>query len=178
MTHRSDEILIVVDEDDNVVGKAPYSKVIAGKLITRGSNIIILNSLGKMFVHKRNRNLTIYGGMWDVKVGGSVGYPESYEEAAVRELREETGININEDELDFLFSTKYRSKIHNVNRKVFRIIYDGKMSLQESEVEEGRFISLDEAKKIVSEGKCSPSAKEVFEEYIKLCIAEKNIQKF
>ena len=42
MTHRIDETLFVVDENDNVIGKAPYSEVVSKKLITRSSNIFIL----------------------------------------------------------------------------------------------------------------------------------------
>lgn len=164
--HRKDEMLTIVDVEDNAIGKAPFSEVISKKLITRSSNIFILNSQGKIFVHKRNKNLNIYGGFWDVKVGGYVSYPESYEEAAVRELREETGINLTADKLEFLFRAKFRSNVHKTNRKVYRIIYDGKITLQKEEIEDGKFVSLKEAEKMAKEGLFSPSAKEVFERYI------------
>ena len=174
MVHRLNEILIVVDEDDNVIGKSPYSEVRKKGLITRSSNIFIFSSEGKIFIHKRNRQLSLYPGMWDVKVGGSVSYGESYEDAALRELKEETGIIATEEQLEYLFSTKFRSNEHNVSRKIFRIIYDGKMTLQKSEIEEGRFVSIKEAEKLVKDGLVSPSAKEVFERYL----AYLNKQKF
>lgn len=168
MTHRIDETLTVVDEDDNEIGKSPYREVISKKLITRSSNIFILNSEGKIFVHKRNRNLNIYPGMWDVKVGGFVSYPESYEQAAVRELREETGINLTADKLEFLFRAKFRSRVHNTNRKVYRISYDGKITVQKEEIEDSKFINLKEAKKMLKDGLFSPSAKKVLNDYLKL----------
>ena len=166
MTHIMDETLFVVDENDNIIGKAPYSEVRRKALITRASNIFILNSAGEIFVHKRNRNLNLYGGFWDVKVGGSVSYPESYEEAAVRELREETGIKISEDKLEYVLSAKYRSDVHNTNRRVYRIIYDGKITLQKEEIEEGKFVPISEIEEMIKANLVSPSAKQVFERYV------------
>lgn len=166
MTHRKDEILTVVDEDDNEIGKAPYSEIVSKKLITRSSNIFILNSQGKLFVHKRSSSLNLYPGMWDVKVGGSLSYPEGYEEAAVRELREETGINLTADKLEFLFRAKFRSNVHKTNRKVYRIIYDGKIIIQKEEIEDSKFVTLKDAEKMAKGELLSPSAREVFERYI------------
>ncbi len=155
----------VVDEDDNAVGKATWKEAHEKGLIFRAANVIMFNSKGMIFVHRRNRNLPTFAGMWDVKLGGIVDAGESYEEAARRELREEAGIR--NAKLEFIFPLKFRKGSYRNNRKVYKCVYDGKMKLQESEIEEGRFVAVEEAKKMMREGMLSPSAVAVFEEFLK-----------
>lgn len=98
-------------------------------------------------------------------MGGVVKAGESYEEAAKRELEEEAGIR--DAKLEYLFSTKFRGRQNNNNRKVFKCVYDEKMRLQPEEVESGRFMTVNEAKKMMAQGKLSPSAVHVFTEFLK-----------
>ncbi len=157
--------ITVVDEEDNVIGSGTYEVVVESGKIFRSANIMVFNQKGKLFVHRRNRNLPTFAGMWDVKLGGIVDAGEGYEEAALRELEEEAGIK--NAKLEFLFPLKFRKDGYNNNRRVYRCVYDGKMTLQESEIEEGRFIAVEEAKKMMSEGVLSSSAVAVFEEFLK-----------
>ena len=161
----SDEQIDIVDDRDTIVGKAHWKDVIEKGLLHRSANIMVFNSEGKIFVHRRADHLKLYGGMWDVKFGGHVSTGESYEDGARRELFEEAGIK--DTELIFLFVLAFRSKTNNANRKVFKCVYDGELKLQESEVAEGRFVSMEEVKKMLEVGKMSPSAANVFEEYMK-----------
>jgi|WetSurMetagenome_2_1015567.scaffolds.fasta_scaffold203254_2 isopentenyldiphosphate isomerase len=150
------EYIAVVDENDKVVGKATVPDILAKGLLHRSANVMVFNSKGELFVHKRNRNLGLYPGMHDVKFGGMVSYGESYEDAAKRELMEESGItNV---EIKFLFTMKTRSEKNNCNRHVFSCVYDGKLKLQETEVESGKFMSVEDAGKV----DLSPSAIDVF----------------
>ncbi len=159
------EQLTVVDEDDKVIGRATYDEVKAKGLINRAANIFVFNSKGELFAHRRAETLNLYPGMWDVKFGGLVRADESYEEAGLREMSEEagiTGVNIT-----FLFSQKSRRKENLTNRKVFRCTYDGKITLDKAEVAEGRFMKVKEAAKLMEEGKLSPSAEQIFMEFLK-----------
>lgn len=158
-------VLDIVDENDNVIGKAAYDDVISKGLIFRAANVIVFNSKGEIFVHKRNRNLQTFGGMWDVKLGGIVEAGESYEEAARRELEEEAGIK--NAKLELIFPLKFRKGSYRNNRKVYRCFYDGKMKLQESEIEEGKFVAVEEAGRMMNKKMLSPSALAVFEEFLK-----------
>lgn len=160
-----EELIDIVDDDDAVIRKATWKEMMDKGLLHRASNIFVFNSKGELFVHKRASILKLYPGMYDVKMGGVVRAGESYENAAKRELEEEAGIK--NAELNYLFSIKFRSDRNNNNRKVFRCVYDGKMKLQPEEVESGRFVTLKEAKKMMADGKLSPSAVHVFEELLK-----------
>ena len=159
-----EELIDVVDDDDNVVRQATWNEMHKKGLTHRSANVFIFNSNGEIFVHKRAKNLELYPGMHDVKMGGIAKAGESYEDAAKRELKEEAGIE--NSKLIYLFSFKFRSKQNNNNRKVFICIYDGKMKLQKEEVESGRFMTIAEAKKMQKEGMLSPSADSVFKEFL------------
>lgn len=161
----TDEMIDVVDDKDKVVRQVKWGEMHRNALIHRAANVLVFNSKGELFVHKRNSKLPLYPGMYDVKVGGIAKAGESYEEAAKRELEEEAGIK--NTKLKYLFSIKFRSSKDNNNRKVFRCVYDGKIKRQPEEVESGRFMAVDEAKKMMADGKLSPSAVHVFTEFLK-----------
>lgn len=159
------ELIDIVDDDDNVTGQATWEEMHKKSLTHRSANVFVFNSKGELFMHKRARGLPLYPGMHDVKIGGIAKAGESYWEAAKRELEEEAGIK--DTNLEYLFSIKFRSKNNNNNREVFRCVYDGKIKLQPEEVENGRFITIEEANKMMAEGKLSPSAVHVFREFLK-----------
>ncbi len=158
-----EEILVIVDEDNNVIGKKSRKEVEEKALLHRSANVIIENDDGDIFVHQRKKDKYWYGGMWDIKVGGAVAYGESYEVAAKRELYEESGIK--KVKLEFLFYERYRSDINNANRKVFRCLWNGPIDIQKEEIEQGKFMAIDEIKKM--QDKLSPTAKKVFKQYLK-----------
>lgn len=159
------EYLTIVDEDDNVIGKATYDELKAKKFIHRAANVFVFNSKGELFVHKRAENLNLYPGMWDVKFGGLVRADESYEEAALREMNEEAGIT--GVTLTDLFRQKSRRRENLTNRKIFQCTYNGEITLDKTEVAEGRFVKVEEAVKLMEEGKLSPSAEQIFREFLK-----------
>ncbi|MBI3051440.1 NUDIX domain-containing protein [Candidatus Woesearchaeota archaeon] len=160
-----EEYLDIVDEEDNVVRQATWKEMMDRKLLHRTANVFVLNSKGELFVHRRAEHLRLYPGLWDVKVGGSVRAGESYEDAGKREVMEETGAtNV---KLTEIFRIKYRKPEHNVNRCVFKCVYDGKIKIDETEVAEGKFTSIDDAKKMMADGKLSPSATDVFMRFLR-----------
>ena len=161
-----EELIDIVDDDDNIIRQATWDEMHKKGLTHRSANVFVFNSKGEIFVHKRAKNLALYPGIHDVKMGGIAKAGESYEDAAKRELKEEAGIE--NTKLNYLFSFKFRGKQNNNNRKVFKCVYDGKMKLQKEEVESGKFMTIAEAEKIREEGKLSPSADAVFKEFLKI----------
>jgi isopentenyldiphosphate isomerase len=157
--------IAVVDDDDNVIGKATWEEAHEKGMITRAANVLVFNSKGELFVHKRSGKLPTFPGMYDVKAGGIVDAGESYDETALRELKEEVGIE--SAELELLFFLKYRTPEHKNNRKIYQIVYDGELKLQEEEIESGKFMTIEEVKNLFSEGKVSASGQRVWEEFLK-----------
>ncbi|MBW2971083.1 NUDIX domain-containing protein [Candidatus Woesearchaeota archaeon] len=134
-----DEIFPVVDEQDQVIGSATKTKARDDNLLHRGAAVLLENSKGEIFVHKRTMTKEVAPGLYDVQVGGGVRFGESYEEAAKRELEEEVGIK--NPKLELLFDYRMRSARTNAWLRVFKCVYDGKLKLQKEEIEHGGFVS-------------------------------------
>jgi isopentenyldiphosphate isomerase len=87
------EYFEVVDEKDNVIGKARREECHSEtKLLHRSIGIIITNSKGEFLFQKRSMRKDTDPGRWVVGVGGHVDSGESYGRAAEREAAEEIGI--------------------------------------------------------------------------------------
>ena len=61
-----------------------------------------INSNNEILVSKRNINKKQYPGKWQMAVAGHVDKDESVLVTAIRETKEEIGIDINEDEISYL----------------------------------------------------------------------------
>lgn len=89
-----DELLDIVDEHDRVIGQKLRSEVYAHKLSNfRVVNAFLMNDEHKLWIPRRSANKRIFPLCLDASMGGHVAAGESYEQAFVRELREEVGID-------------------------------------------------------------------------------------
>lgn len=131
------EIVVIVDEKNNVIGAQTRSVMRKQGLIHRAAYILVFNSSGKIFVQKRTLSKDVYPGYYDVAAGGVVLHGETYEESAIRELEEELGIG--DVALTHLFDFFHKDANNRIWGRVYKCIYDGKMVLQEEEVESGSF---------------------------------------
>ncbi len=87
-----DEIYAVVDDRDQVVGKATRREIHQQGLLHRSVHIFVFNRHGQLYLQKRAMNKDQYPGCWDSSAAGHVDWGETYETAAMRELEEELGI--------------------------------------------------------------------------------------
>lgn len=88
----ADHLIDVVNEKDEVIGSELKSKKFELGFISRVVAIIVRDSNGKIIICKRGPHKTIDANMWDLSAFGNVDAGENYEQAAQRELWEETGI--------------------------------------------------------------------------------------
>lgn len=136
----TDEYVMVVDADNRPAGAAPRSRMRAQNLFHRAAYVLVFNSKGKLFRHRRTLTKDIYPGYYDIAAGGVVLAGETYEAAAARELEEETGIL--DTPLAFLFDMFFEDPKSRVFGRVFRCVFDGKITLQEDEIVHGAFLSI------------------------------------
>ncbi|MFC1812211.1 NUDIX hydrolase YfcD [Thermodesulfobacteriota bacterium] len=137
-----DEIVSIVDEENNLIGTEFRSVMRLKGLIHRASYILVFNSKEQIFVQKRTLTKDVYPGYYDVAAGGVVLAGETYEESAERELEEELGIR--GVSLKRLFDFYYQHKNNRVWGRAFACVYDGRIVLQEEEVESGGFRDVNE----------------------------------
>ncbi len=159
------EYVDIVDENDRILRCTTRKEMRTKGLRHRGTAILVFNSLGQLFVHKRTATKDVFPGFYDIAVGGVVETGETYETAAKRELAEEVGItNV---ELEFLYKVHYESPIHKCVTAIYLCEYDGLLTLQDEEIEKGWFFDLEHIKKIVSQKKVCPDSIQVFKRFLK-----------
>lgn len=137
----SDELVDVVDDSDCVIGQARRSDVRRKNLRHRSVYVLVFNSSGQIFVHRRTLTKDVFPGYWDVAVGGVLNAGESYNDGAQRELREELGVD--GVPLRRLFPLRYDDAANRVAGVLYSCACDGPFHLQASEIIEGMWVDLD-----------------------------------
>src|SRR4030065_268356 len=87
------EMFVEVDEADQEIGL--LARQVAHQdpqRIHRAIYVLVVNSQNQMLFQKRSQTKDLYAGMWSPACAGHVTYGETYQEAAVKELKEELGL--------------------------------------------------------------------------------------
>lgn len=151
-----EEIFPIVDSEGCVVGSATRTECHSGLFILHPVvHLHIFNSNGDLYMQKRVMTKKIQPGKWDTAVGGHVDFGESVEDALLRETREELGVT--DFVPEFLLRYEFRSSVEAELVYVYRCTYDGAFMPDPSEVDEGRFWSLDEIREFVGKGVFTPN---------------------
>jgi len=90
----AEEIFDVVNERDEVIGQKPRSEIHRLKLNHRAVHVLVFNSRGELFLQKRSLKKDCFPGAWDSSASGHLDSGESYDACAVREVREEIGLEL------------------------------------------------------------------------------------
>ena len=161
-----EEMLDVVDDDDKVVRMAPRKEVREKGLLHRCARAIVKNDNEEIMLQKRAMAKDIYPGQWDIGIAETVKSGESYNDAAIRGLHEEAGINGDKSSLKFLFKFRYKSKINNTITSAYEYYHNGAVHPQEEEVDEVKFLSKDKLPELMQKEKFHPVGKIIFEKYM------------
>ena len=87
------ELLDIVNDEDNVIGQDTKENKFRKSLISRSVTVFILDDNKKLLIVKRSSKKESFPNRYDAAVCGNVKASEIYEEAAIREMKEEIGIN-------------------------------------------------------------------------------------
>jgi len=140
------EFLDIVDENNEVVGSAPYADVYAKRLNHRIVHVLIFNDKGEIFLQQRSAKKDFCPGHWVTSAGGHVQKGETYEQAANRELKEELGVSI---KLTKILETPYDHYRMRKFLEIFRGISEGPFKFNEAEVAGGRWFSVADVRDMV-----------------------------
>lgn len=144
----SDEWLSVVNEIDTVIGRERRAEIHRLGIRHRAVHVFIFNHLNQLFLQKRSKTKDTNPGLWDSSVAGHVDYGEDYDQCVVREMQEELGIRsraIPEHLLKIPACTETGMEFI----QVYRLIDSGPFKLNKSEIDEGRWISVDEMNQLI-----------------------------
>lgn len=154
-TDNLDEIFDIVDEQDNVIGQATRRKCnFNPALIHRAVFVLVYNDDGKILWQKRSMTKDVSPGQWVTSASGHVTAGHSYEETAVRELKEEIGI---EAPLLFLGKFLFRYRFENEFSAVFKTNSNGPFQYSTEEIDTCRFMTVAEILKEDEERKLKVS---------------------
>lgn len=117
-----EEILDLVDNDDNVIGTISRQEVYAqGIKNYRCVHAFIQNSEGQLWIPRRVGSKKLYPNALDFSVAGHVEAGETYEEALVKEAKEEVRLElVPNDYQEVGYFTPYTSEV-GVFQKVYLI---------------------------------------------------------
>ncbi len=110
----------------------------------------ILNSNGELLIQKRNENLKRNPGKWAF-TGGAVDTNETSLDGAKREVNEEIGIEVKDEEIEYLLSFKREKGFVDV-WLVKKDVAIEELKLQDEEVSEAKWVSLKTLVELVEKG--------------------------
>ena len=152
------EIYNVVDEDDKIIGKSTRKEIHKKKLIHRSVMFFIFDKKGRILVTQRTKNKEFYKEYWSIGLGGHVNTGETYDEAVVREVKEEANID---EKPFFMGSFKLRLPEECENVKVYGFITDKKPEFDPFEVKQGMFLNMEEMEEKIKKEKFLPETKDL-----------------
>jgi isopentenyl-diphosphate delta-isomerase len=88
----SDELFDTFDASGNPTGTARRSRVHREGLWHRAANVFLFRSDGRLIVQQRHRGKDVCPGIWDLSAAEHLKPGETYEQGALRGLREELGV--------------------------------------------------------------------------------------
>lgn len=143
------ELVDIVDENNELTGQVEDRWIAYEKgLWRRTVSCWIMNKKGEILLQKRTPNKRRNPNKW-AKTGGQVDSGESVEEAIIREVKEELGIDISKKQIQaigiYIKDDKNRRFAYN-----FIFIVDYKIedyTLQEDEVSEVKYFTIEEIEK-------------------------------
>ncbi len=142
------ELLSVVDKNDQVIDTLPRHIIHASGLFHRVVHILIFNSRKELFLQKRSMKKDLNKGLWDTSAAGHVDAGEKYIDSAIRETKEELGIDINKA-LFPLFKLLPTKQLGMEFIQVYQNNNDGPFTLNVDEIETGDWFSKEEISKRV-----------------------------
>ena len=145
------ETLDIIDEKDEVIATASREECHEKKLRHRGVQVFILNEEGDFFLQKRSSKKDIFPGLYEGGITGHVLSGESYLQAAIRELKEELGIEVSESDLKEMFKFKILFENEHELITAYFLEYDGTVKIDNNEVESGEFIPVDDLKQRIKQ---------------------------
>lgn len=152
------EFFDVLDEQGNKTGKTKArTEVHRDGDWHKAVHIWIVNDKDEILLQKRSPNKDSHPNMWDISSAGHLTAGDDSLSGAIREIKEELGINIKSSQLKFLGIIKKADKytstfINNEFNDVYllRLSLDlDKITLQEEEVSEVKYISVNELRNMI-----------------------------
>lgn len=140
------ELLNIVNDQDQIIGQETRKKIHEEGLLHREIHVYFTTPKGEIILQHRAKDKDTFPDLFDATVGGHVEIGESYEEAAIKEAKEETGMEIIVQDLIPVNKVEVNQK-DNITGKVnhafqseYLYFYKGKV--EDLKIEEGKALGF------------------------------------
>lgn len=163
-------LIQIVDEQDKPTGQATKQEAWAQGLRHRIVRIMLENDQGEILIQHRSPTKDIFPNCWDNSAAGHVDAGEDYLTAAIRELKEELGIETTQLKEIGDYASDETWWGHRFKRftRVYRLQhYTTPTELEKGKVDGVRWMPVDELKKLVKEhpNEVADGLRQVVEKY-------------
>jgi isopentenyldiphosphate isomerase len=137
-----EELFDVVNERDEVIGRQPRREVHRLGLRHRAVHVLVFNGRGEVFLQKRSLTKDCFPGTWDSSASGHLDVGEGYDACAVREVREELGLELG-GVPERLFKLEALPETGQEFVWVYRCTAEGPFQLHPEEIERGEWCGME-----------------------------------
>ena len=142
------EFMDVVDENDNVIGKATREEIHGLGKWHRGIHVFVFDRAGRLLLPTRSSTKDKFPSTYDCSVSEHVKAGETFKEAALRGLKEE--LKLIKPILKQLLKFKMN---YGPNDNTIAILYEcryrGKLEIDKNEIREAKFLPLERVREIL-----------------------------
>ncbi len=150
------EYIDIFDENDNPTGKIKEKQQAhEDGNFHRTAHIWIINDKNELLLQKRSSTKKTHPNCWDISGAGHIRAGESVTEGAIRELKEELGVETTEKDLNYIATIKSTKNPKNMefgyvyllrcNKKIQDYIFE------DEEVSEVKYVYYEELEKMVKD---------------------------
>lgn len=115
----------------------------------------IVNNNHELLIQRRQLDNITWAGMWEASASGSAVFGDNSHETAIKETKEEIGLNIEEEVLEPLFTVKFKIGFDD-NYLIRREVNIDELILQREEVADVKWASMDQVREMVKQEKFIP----------------------
>jgi isopentenyl-diphosphate delta-isomerase len=163
-----EEFVVLVNPEDKVLGLMEKQQAHVNGLLHRAFSIFLFNSKGEMLLQKRAAEKYHSPNQWTNAVCSHPRNGETYLDGAKRRLKEELGITADlSEKFNFIYKADVGDGLweHELDH-VFVGTYEGDFNLNKHEVDDVRYVSMEDLDQELSENP------EHFTEWFKIILEE------
>lgn len=152
------ELIDIVDEKNVVIGKAKRGEAHKKGHIHRALSVLILNSNGQILLQKRSAKKSVHPLSWDLSTSEHLLTGESYEEAGVRSVKEELGVEVL---AEVVTKPKLQKRKYQKGKELIldyeivlmlKATHEGPFNIDPQEVSHVQFFNIDEIENMIKNG--------------------------
>ncbi|MBW2991086.1 NUDIX domain-containing protein [Candidatus Woesearchaeota archaeon] len=160
------ELIDIINEKDEVIGKSNINEVHEKGLLHRAIHIFIIDSQGRLFCRQRSLKKERYSGYWSTSVGAHVFSSQTYDQVAQDALKNTLGIKC---DLEMIGKARVHDEFENEISATYIGYSDKSMNFNPEQIKGGKFFTVSEIKELTKQKNVTPHLAHSLEIYLNHC---------